>query len=372
MNIISICGTSFNKNVHPLVQLSKELRDYLSDQINKCVDHQNKINKAIKERKSYHFLQELYSEYDGLIINSDPSIKRALEKAMEYNHITSSPDDTLNYWSLTPPVTADDKAKKLSGDQFDKEKDKSKKVARPSKSMKLCIGKGCTKEFPLSINSHYCSDYCTYNTAPLLLDSLLKYRDIIYLSTALIKFDFNFAKARSGDIENFRLSISVRDTENNNTEMVESIARHGFVTSKDMIDAVGPTSPTNKNSSKASLANEKKMTAIQQIIQDLPIVCHSIFTKPDGNISERISTRLSIEEVIIKSLLRCNVDGAASLGAVIGLEIEEELFQKYLITTSAKSKQELNKQEYNKHQLMLVRNLKRDHNDIKVRICNFY
>ena len=51
-----------------------------------------------------------------------------------------------------------------------------------------------------------------------------------------------------------------------------------------------------------------------------------------------------------------------SIGAVLALEVEQEMYTKYVLPTGS-VKKEYNKKDYRQHYLMLMRNLKQRHND---------
>ena len=55
------------------------------------------------------------------------------------------------------------------------------------------------------------------------------------------------------------------------------------------------------------------------------------------------------------------------MGAVLALEIEQEMYGKYVLSAPSSVKKEYNKKDYRQHYLMLMRNLKQRHNDPLVR-----
>ena len=59
-----------------------------------------------------------------------------------------------------------------------------------------------------------------------------------------------------------------------------------------------------------------------------------------------------------------------SIGAVLAIEIEHEMYSRYVLTTPGSVKKEYNKRDYKQHYLMLMRNLKQKHNDSLVRILS--
>ena len=59
--------------------------------------------------------------------------------------------------------------------------------------------------------------------------------------------------------------------------------------------------------------------------------------------------------------------GVVSIGAVLAIEIEHEMYLKYVITAPGAAKKDYNKRDYKQHYLMLMRNLKQKHNDSLVR-----
>jgi hypothetical protein len=52
-----------------------------------------------------------------------------------------------------------------------------------------------------------------------------------------------------------------------------------------------------------------------------------------------------------------------SIGAVLALEVEQEMYCKYVTSVPGAVKKEYNKKDYRQHYLMIMRNLKQKHND---------
>lgn len=79
----------------------------------------------------------------------------------------------------------------------------------------------------------------------------------------------------------------------------------------------------------------------------------------------RRAVRFNFEDVFVAALSRLQVNGSCCQGAIIAAEVEMELYQKYTVMSTASGvlKRELNRKEYKKHQMMLLRNLKHQHND---------
>ena len=59
----------------------------------------------------------------------------------------------------------------------------------------------------------------------------------------------------------------------------------------------------------------------------------------------------------------CIAAGMTSIGAVLALELEQEMYAKYVLSAPGAVKKEYNKKDYRQHYLMLMRNLKQKHND---------
>jgi hypothetical protein len=79
--------------------------------------------------------------------------------------------------------------------------------------------------------------------------------------------------------------------------------------------------------------------------------------------SMRRTVRTNFENVFLASLLREGAAAATCHAAVVASELEHELFERYRAVSGSSGKKELNRQDYKKHQLMLHRNLKQQHND---------
>jgi hypothetical protein len=86
--------------------------------------------------------------------------------------------------------------------------------------------------------------------------------------------------------------------------------------------------------------------------------------------------RFGLEEIFVNCFVKNSVTGAFVIGAILASDVEDELFAKYSTVPPAsaatgtvspksvkKEVKELNKKEYNKHFLLLSRNLKQAHND---------
>ena len=58
-----------------------------------------------------------------------------------------------------------------------------------------------------------------------------------------------------------------------------------------------------------------------------------------------------------------SVVGVISIGAVLALEVEQEMYCKYVTCVPGALKKEYNKKDYRQHYLMIMRNLKQKHND---------
>jgi hypothetical protein len=90
----------------------------------------------------------------------------------------------------------------------------------------------------------------------------------------------------------------------------------------------------------------------------------------------RLKVRYKLEDLFARTFLRLKVPGAAPQAAFLALDVEEELYCRYLPGSSAaataggggggggsSSKTLLNSKEYTKHYIMLLSNLKKSHND---------
>lgn len=69
---------------------------------------------------------------------------------------------------------------------------------------------------------------------------------------------------------------------------------------------------------------------------------------------------ISINALYFDAIL---VVGVISIGAVLALEVEQEMYYKYVTSVPGAVKKEYNKKDYRQHYLMIMRNLKQKHND---------
>jgi hypothetical protein len=162
------------------------------------------------------------------------------------------------------------------------------------------------------------------------------------------------AMLRCGEVKSRNLAVSARLRQHLNHSTTSSylyslpsaaslmLARDADCS--DILDSQSPRSPRNSTAA--------------------PLPKSPAYAYPDEDI--RRVVRLHFEDIFIASLTRSQYFNAISHGAILATELEYELFLKYS-QPNAKGTKELNKKEYKKHQLMLLRNLKQIHNDHLVR-----
>jgi hypothetical protein len=112
----------------------------------------------------------------------------------------------------------------------------------------------------------------------------------------------------------------------------------------------------------------KKAKVVDQLVKDLPRAAMQVLGKADAvadtsdqEATFRLKARLIMEDFFMKRLTTMQLPGALFLGSMLALELEEELCRK----CSAGSA--LNRSEYGRQQLKLMRNLKQSHNEQLVR-----
>jgi hypothetical protein len=143
---------------------------------------------------------------------------------------------------------------------------------------------------------------------------------------------------------------------------------------------------------------KKDLNPLQSTVQSLPYAAYSLLlresdqtntTTSPRNIPPQVVTppvdqdirtvaRFTLEDIFMTSLIRSlsssppnsffnlGVMGMVAIGAVLALEIEHEMFSKYVLTIPGSIKKDYNKKDYRQHYLMLMRNLKQKHNDFLI------
>jgi len=138
--------------------------------------------------------------------------------------------------------------------------------------------------------------------------------------------------------------------------------------------------------------DNKKGKIIQQLASALPKAALSVFCKgteeaasantstgsgENVDLAFRSRARYVMEEFFMKQLSTMNITGALFLGSMLAMEFEEGLYRKCAAippapatpagpgqpATQSQQKPILNRTEYGKQQLKLMRNLKQSHNE---------
>jgi hypothetical protein len=253
------------------------------------------------------------------------------------------------------------------------------KFAKKSKpSLHQCAVVSCNKEVVDSAASHYCSEVHAVSGAPDLLTALLKYRDILSLHSDLNKLSLTDTQRQqlsgvpTGDAIAFKLSAPQSGGEKTTTQGADrkGSALHELVSKLpaaathvifrgDTDESNAPNaSATNSSISKAVVPPHSSVKGAPPVV---PVLNSSGLNADD---EMRLKVRYSVEDFLIKALLRLEVPGALPIGAYFALELEDELCAKYAFQSRPGTKRrEFDKKEYRKHHLMLMRNLKQAHND---------
>ena len=274
-----------------------------------------------------------------------------------------------------------------------------------SVSIRSCMNADCQSS--AKRDSMYCSSDCAINNAPTLLTALLRYRRLLCLYGGK---SMNILPQGVSDPNNLIQQVSKLDwgafmIGANNLQMLKQSC------SEVIIDQLTDAS----SSSAAAALLDKKGSYIQSILKSLPPAAGPFIWRGDndelsihnsnivasgatpvsynrGLLSVddelRLKVRYKLEDLIARTFLRLKVPGPAPQAAFLALDIEEELYCRYLTSSAAaaaaatgggggggggsSAKTLLNSKEYTKHYIMLLSNLKKSHNDQLVSNSSLY
>jgi hypothetical protein len=295
-------------------------------------------------------------------------------------------------------------------------------VAKRVKRVIKCANSVCSNE--VAVPFQYCNDACAAQDVPRTYRALLDYRvALLCRNTGSISGTAgdktsSVNDASDGDqreqqldaiiLTDVSLFRSARiDGHSSLDDIAESLKKSGYMISTGEIgnSDSAVTTPQAENGSLAQLLKASEDTlgnrrsdvsahhfqGMATIVHVLPRSASALLRKegaadeaavnpsagsprgsvPAGNTGGegpdlRKIVRSNFEEIIATALARLRMPSALAHAAVLALEIEFEMFNKYC--TLAKDggsnvKPEFNKKDYRKHQLMLQRNLKQQHND---------
>eukprot|EP01035_Chromulina_nebulosa_P025086 gene25086-32714_t len=275
--------------------------------------------------------------------------------------------------------------------------------------------------------SLYCSDNCAYSSSGELLLAMVQYKDILCLfgseemssyvtaeqsnpslgtrhqTSSLFKDDSKLSASSPaalkklasmcrGDVLSFASQKGfVADSQTAVAEFSDALQRQNmFSVSEDKADILLADLSSTKNSSllikrEPAITNaasprdhdSKKSKIVHQLISALPRAAFPVYCRGDApaegfevptvsistntaehpDLAFRLRARYVMEDFFMKQLSTMNIAGALFLGSMLALEFEEDLYRK--CTTGST----LNRVEYGKQQLKLIRNLKQSHNE---------
>ena len=427
--------TGFHPSTHPYLKKSGDLYDFVSDQVQKCENLQNKVQDLSSGYFSgSHSRESIATELSLLRIAPDPSIKRLLDK------MKSKVPQSKAATSAAPVISLDedDVADMYTQDGVEEYWTEGKVAISPKvpkKTIHSCAAKSCYKDIRQrnaagKDPSVYCSDYCAYNSSGELLLAMVQYKDLLclfgtesmssYISTeqsnpslgtrhqsALVKDDGKLSASSpaalkklaslcKGDVMSFACQKSfVADSQTSIAEFSEALQRQnmlcmsegkeGALSSADLL-AANDSSVLVKRSASSNAASprdndSKKSKVVHQLISTLPKAAFPVYcrgevategsevpaviispnTAEHPDLAFRLRARYVMEDFFMKQLSTMNITGALFLGSMLALEFEEDLYRKCTTGTT------LNRVEYGKQQLKLIRNLKQSHNEQLVR-----
>jgi len=213
------------------------------------------------------------------------------------------------------------------------------------------------------------------------------------------------ASQSKGDVEAFGCNSNhvTKDPENALAEMMDAMQRQNMLTVE--VSKLGSSLPVQliapHGVKKSALStapsprdvDSKKGKIIQQLASALPKAAMSVYCKgteeavnatagsgENVDLAFRSRARYVMEEFFMKQLSTMNIAGALFLGSMLAMELEEGLYRKCAAVAPAPAppsgtnpggqsatqplqKPVLNRTEYGKQQLKLMRNLKQSHNE---------
>ena len=304
--------------------------------------------------------------------------------------------------------------------------EKEKKESAHSCAAKGCFKDIRPKNAAGKDPSLYCSDYCAYGSSGELLLAMVQYKDILCLfgseamssyiaaepsnpslgtrhqASSIFKDDSKLSASSpaalkklasmcKGDVLSFASQKGfVADSQSAVAEFSEALQRQNmFSISEGKADVLSADLSSTKDSSlllKRELPttaasprdqDSKKSKIVHQLISALPKAAFPVYCRGDApaegfevpavsiasntaenpDLAYRLRARYVMEDFFMKQLSTMNIAGALFLGSMLALEFEEDLYRKCTTGTT------LNRVEYGKQQLKLIRNLKQSHNE---------
>ena len=252
-----------------------------------------------------------------------------------------------------------------------------------------CAREDCAQE--ALVSSNYCSEACTLTGAKDTLKALLFYRQKAGLH--VLNKDFTAGMfLLAGDV--LAMKSRAFSMVEGREHIVAGLTRAGYVRGEmDEKSLLISTMPhltycvsSDLDGNLKSINEEKKTEYLQllkmvgghrivgypSLLFSLPNAASVVFgqspsiIKPSGPPSEtdlRHLAKTNLEELFLTSCMRMGLRGAFPLAILLASEVEEELYSLYKTDVGIGNRRELNKKEYRKHHLMLMRNLKFTHND---------
>ena len=360
-NITSLDEMNFSKGlcIKSALSLLYQLQSYMADTKAFEAEFDEFQYKEIDNKT----IRELYNKMTNLVIKPKDEIYKTIEAALNrINRSTTSSGRVIDSDKIRTIYDEDDD-EDYGSDDYDQEDVKTsvkaerdtpalkkakaeidKKTApalvkkeKPKKVTRKCCNPYCQNT--TMQHSSYCSDTCAISTSQSIVSALLTMRTVLNESSSdSIHPDFkSLQESLTSKGETLDIRGAISDINN------------GIINYQKLLF---------NDKRAAEKASDKKN--ISSILQCLPSAA-SFLLKTDYDTTDdkdkfRLDVRYRLEDILITSLIRQGVFGAVSIGAVLAVDLEEELHKKH---SSRKDGQK----ELKTHYLMLMRNLKQTHND---------
>lgn len=341
--------TGFVANAHPHVKNIGDYFDFLEQQLALADAFAMKAERILGEPNlEMKTIEALVAERDNLTVLPPRQCVIDLDRVLD-----------LEIRKKSAAVSAYIATGKVKQPKPEPQISTSAPALRPEKrSSRKCASVGCGNSLRLPITSSFCSDVCAVKSIRELTKAIITYKTNIqaHKQAAAVGAQLgglHIGQFKSEDVKAFDIGTGgLRKAADHNSSSEESKSPRNAVG--------GPNVPVGN--------------AIADVLNRLPKVAQGVLrldkatdtlkaTLPASKqAAYRATVRGTIEDILLAALSKNNVKGFAFHAALLAMEIEAGLFDKYDQSVSG---------DYQKHFRMLNTNLKRSNNEKLVSMLMF-
>lgn len=331
--------TGFVADAHPRLQNVGDYFENLEKQIGLAETFSLKVERILATEVQFKDIEALLKEKESLVVLPPRACLRLLDRALEAHRQKKI--------ATTSSFVQQKVEKKMTSKLME-----AATIATQShkKSSRLCARSGCSHALRLPITMSFCSDTCGVKSIEELAQGIIKYKTAIQAQKQ--------AAAVGAQVSSVQMAHRIR---------MNDVKAFDLNPMKKAVDGISEDS----KSPRASLASTTVLqsnSALSEIMHRLPAVAHDLLRldklkeKPSvtgtKDRSFRVTVRTTLEDIFSTILSKLNVKAAAFHAAMMAIDIEQGLYEKYDQTASG---------EYQKHFRMLNTNLKRPNNEYLIK-----